>query len=127
MKRIELLIIEDSEINDIIGLLNNDVGSVYFKVTPRTLSNVRKVLVANNFTTRLFVISDNENVMFYVYGKKKKSNAVFNEHCKNSLIRTENYIEQMIDASTNVNDLILTDHYRLSSTILSRRRFVELI
>lgn len=127
MKRIELLIIEDSDINDIIELLNNDVGSVYFKVTPRTLSNVRKVLIANNFTTRLFVISDNENVMFYVYGKKKKSNAVFNEHCKNSLIRTENYIEQMIDASTNINDLILTDHYRLSSTILSRRRFVELI
>lgn len=72
MKRIELLIIEDSEINDMIELLKKDVGSVYFKVTPRTLSNVRKVLVENNFTTRLFVISEQENVMFYVYGKKKK-------------------------------------------------------
>lgn len=127
MKRIELLIIEDSEINDMIELLKKDVGSVYFKVTPRTLSNVRKVLVENNFTTRLFVISEQENVMFYVYGKKKKSNAVFNEHCKNGLIRTEDYIEKMIDTSTNVNDLILTDHYGLSSTILSRRRYVELI
>lgn len=127
MKRIELLIIEDSEINDMIELLNKDVGSVYFKVTPRTLSNVRKVLVVNNFTTRLFVISDSNNVMFYVYGKKKKNNAVFNEHCKNCLIRTEDYIEKMIDTSTNINDLILTDHYRLSPTILSKKRYVELI
>jgi len=127
MKRIELIIIEKKGIDDILDILKSNVGSVYFNVSPKTLSYVRDTLTKCNYTTRLFVIQNDNSILYYIYGKKQKSFGVFNEHCKNSLIRTPNYIEKMIETSSNVTDLIMSDDPVIIQKSTQINRVAELL
>lgn len=123
-KRIELLIYNNKKIEDIN--INRNIGSVYIKVNLNNLSKTRKVLIENNYTTRLMVINEKYGTIFYIYGKKQKNKGVFNEHCKNSLIKEENYIKKIIEVSSNENDIIETDDLFVVNEIKKQKRIENL-
>lgn len=127
MKRIELIIIENRKIEEMLDLINANIGSIYFKVTPKTLSLVRSTLVNSLYTTRLFIVQKNKEVIYYIYGKKKKNQGVFNEHCKNSLVRTNTPIEQIITVSSNRNDLIVSDSQEILNIGAKMNRKAEIV
>lgn len=118
--RIELLIYNYKKIEEVD--LNRNIGSLYIKVDLNNLSITRKILIENNYTTRLIVIKTKENNIFYIYGKKQKNKGVFNEHCKNTVFSEENYIERIIKASSNENDIIETDDLNLENEIKNEKR-----
>lgn len=120
--RIELAILNNTLINDFLNFLNQQIGSIYFKVTPLTLSSTRRVLSEYNFTTRLIVLNQSDNIIFYVYGKRRKINAVFNEHCKNTVIKSNQYLSEIIDISSNINDVVLTDNFEALDLIIKKER-----
>lgn len=126
-KRVELVILEEKNIEENIKILENNIGSIYVKVNLHNLSSTRVLLINNLYTTRLFVAKKNEDVIYYIYGKKQKNKGVFNEHCKNSVVKNENYIEKIIEVSSNKNDLILTDSRSVLKKIEEMNRNGELI
>lgn len=108
-KRIELVIIEKTRINEINSILEGNVGSVYSKVNLENLSNTRSFLISKNYTTRLMVIKNDSEVLYYIYGKKRSNKGVFKEHCKNSVLKINDYIEKLINVSSNELDSVMTD------------------
>ena len=114
-------------LNSIMPIFN---GSIYVFCGIEQVSEIRKLLVLNNLSTRLCVWEKTNpspmngqhiwlsGIECCVYGKKP--NATFNKHCKNSVWRfpngtnkhhpTEKPIDlffMLIDASSNEDDLIL--------------------
>lgn len=108
MERIELTILENDSFNKFKKLLDNyNLVNVYLGVDITTISKVREDLVNLGYTTRLFVVLDGNTKKEYIYGKKKGSKGVFNEKCKNSLIR-ENIVK-VVDVSSNEYSKVVTD------------------
>lgn len=126
-KRVELVILEEKNIEENIKILENNIGSIYVKVNLHNLSSTRVLLINNLYTTRLFIAKKNEDVIYYIYGKKQKNKGVFNEHCKNSVVKNENYIEKIIEVSSNKNDLVLTDSRSVLKKLNEMNRTGELI
>lgn len=122
-ERIELIIIEKTKIEKINDLLSENIGSVYIKVDLENLSDVRKFLISKNYTTRLMVIKNDFNVLYYIYGKKRSNKGVFNEHCKNSVLKTNDYIEKLINVSSNDSDTVFTD----SDDVLTKLKIMNRI
>lgn len=109
LERVELIFIEKNKVSDLnIDFKNGNIGTVYIRVDVDTISFTRQFLIEQGYSTRLMVIPDVDNI-FYIYGRKKASNAVFNEHCKNTVIRSDDYIEYLIRVSSNNHDTVLTD------------------
>jgi site-specific DNA-methyltransferase (adenine-specific) len=105
-------------------------GSIYVFCGTEQVSEIRKVLVENGLSTRLCIWKKTNpspmngqsiwlsGIECCVYGKKK--NAVFNEHCKNSVweFPTEKgklhptqkpikLFEYLVKVSTNTNNIVL--------------------
>ena len=57
-----------------------------------------------------------------IFGKKKGNKGAFNEHCKNTVIRSEFYIDKLIDTSSNENDLVITDDLDILKNINKKNR-----
>lgn len=109
LERVELIFIERKKVSDLnIDFKNGNIGTVYIRVDIDTISLTREFLIEQGYSTRLMVIPDVDNV-FYIYGRKKASKAVFNEYCKNTVIRSDDYIEHLIRVSSNNHDTVLTD------------------
>lgn len=121
-ERIELIILNDSNIEKIKSILDDNIGSVYIKVNLLELSNTRELLVNKDYTTRLMVIDNNKEILYYIFGKKKGNKGAFNEHCKNTVIRSEFYIDKLIDTSSNENDLVITDDLNILKNINKKNR-----
>ncbi len=121
-ERIELIILNNSNIEKIQSILDDNIGSVYIKVNLLELSNTRELLVNKDYTTRLMVIDNNKEILYYIFGKKKGNKGVFKEHCKNTIIRSEDYIYKLIDTSSNENDLVITDDLDILTIINKRNR-----
>lgn len=124
-RKIELVILEDAGNDKLNGFLDKNIGSIYIQVTPETLSEVRSTLIDNKFTTRLLVIVLDQLVKYYVYGKKKKRIAVYNQNCKNTVIRNDKYIDILIKASSNTNDIVYTDNPLIKMTVVKLKRLLE--
>jgi hypothetical protein len=121
-ERIELIILNNSNIEKIKSILDDNIGSVYIKVNLLELSNTRELLVNKDYTTRLMVIDNNKEVLYYIFGKKKGNKGVFKEHCKNTVIRSESYIDKLINTSSNENDLVITDDLDILKNINTKNR-----
>lgn len=121
-ERIELIILNNLNIEKINSILDDNIGSVYIKVNLLKLSNTRELLINKNYTTRLMVIDNNKEIVYYIYGKKKGNKGVFKEHCKNTVIRSKNYIDKLIETSSNENDLIITDDLEILKNINIKNR-----
>lgn len=118
--RIELIFIENSLVSDLnIDLKKANIGTIYVRVDIDTISFTRQFLVDKGYSTRLMVIPDKENV-FYIYGRKKASKAVFNEHCKNTVIRKDDYVIYLIEVSSNDFDVVATDNSKITKTDINR-------
>lgn len=118
--RIELIFIENSLVSDLnIDLEKANIGTIYARVGIETISFTRQLLVDKGYSTRLIVIPDEENI-FYIYGRKKASKAVFNEHCKNTVIRKDDYIRYLIEVSSNDFDVVATDNSKITKTDINR-------
>lgn len=124
-RKIELVILEELKNNNLNGFLDKDIGSIYIQVTPETLSEVRSTLIDNKFTTRLLVIVLDQIVKYYVYGKKKKRVAVYNQNCKNTVIRNSEYMDILIKASSNANDIVYTDNLLVKRAVVKLKRLLE--
>lgn len=108
MERIELLIFKNKDIQDFIDISEKYmIVNVYIKVSLENISKTRKKLIDLNYTTRLFITYNNEIKEEYIFGKLKKSKGVFNEKCKNSIIRED--ISSVISVSSNEGDSIIVD------------------
>lgn len=108
MKRVELLIFKNKKMNDFISLQEKYlIANVYIKVDLDNISDTREKLIGLNYTTRLFITFFQGKKTEYIFGKLKKSKGVFNEHCKNSIIRDD--ISKVIGISSNENDAVITD------------------
>lgn len=121
-KRIELVILENIENNGIENFLSENIGSIYVQVSPNTLSESRKILTDNQFSTRLIVVPQNDTAKYYIYGKKKKNNGVFNENCKNTVLTAKQYLEKIIEASSNADDLVITDDSNVMRLLENKNR-----
>lgn len=120
LKRVELIFIQYNKISDLnIDFKNGNIGSIYIRVDIETISFTREFLVNNGYSTRLIVVPNIDNI-FYIYGRKKANKAVFNEHCKNTVIRNNNYIEHLINVSSNEYDTVLTDFDKVLSENMNR-------
>lgn len=118
--RVELIFIENSLVSDLnIDLKKANIGTIYVRVDIETISFTRQFLVDKGYSTRLMVIPDEENI-FYIYGRKKASKAVFNEHCKNTVIRKDDYIRYLIEVSSNDFDVVATDNSKITKIDINR-------
>lgn len=126
-KRIELIILENKKIEELEEILDLNVGSIYVKVDLSTLSNSRSYLISKNYTTRLMVIKQLDSVLFYIYGKKKGGKGVFNEHCKNSVIKVDDYLGKLIEVSSNPEDTVKTDSKIVLNKLKEMGRIGELL
>ena len=118
--RIELIFVENSLVSDLkIDLKKANIGTIYVRVDIETISFTRQFLVDKGYSTRLMVIPDEENI-FYIYGRKKASKAVFNEHCKNTVIRKDDYIRYLIEVSSNDFDVVATDNSKITKADIDR-------
>lgn len=118
--RVELIFVENSLVSDLnIDLKKANIGTIYVRVDIETISFTRQFLVDKGYSTRLMVIPDEENI-FYIYGRKKASKAVFNEHCKNTVIRKDDYIRYLIEVSSNDFDVVATDNSKITKTDINR-------
>lgn len=121
--RVELLIFKNKNILDFKNLINKyTIANVYIKVNLNNISETRKELIKLNYTTRLFVTINDGIKSEYIFGKLKKSKGVFNEHCKNSIIRND--INHVIQVSSNDNDVVIVDD---KSLIIEESRKWEII
>ena len=121
--RVELLIFKNKNILDFKNLINKyTIANVYIKVNLKNISETRKELIKLNYTTRLFVTINDGIKSEYIFGKLKKSKGVFNEHCKNSIIRND--INHVIQVSSNDNDVVIVDD---KSLIIEESRKWEII
>lgn len=120
MNRVELLIFKHKNIDDFMEINQKYVvANVYIKVDLKNISQTRKKLIDLNYTTRLFITVDDGKKTEYIFGKLKKSKGVFNEHCKNSIIR-EN-IDKVITISSNNGDSVILDDKTLIEKIKGDR------
>lgn len=126
-KRIELIILENKKIEDLEDILELNIGSIYVKVDLATLSNSRSYLISKNYTTRLMVIKQLDSVLFYIYGKRKGGKGVFNEHCKNSVIKVDDYLGKLIEVSSNQEDTVKTDSEMVLNKLNDMDRIGDLI
>ena len=118
--RIELIFVENSLVSDLnIDLKKANIGTIYVRVDIETISFTRRFLVDKGYSTRLMVVPDEENI-FYIYGRKKASKAVFNEHCKNTVIRKDDYIRYLIEVSSNDFDVVATDNSKITKADIDR-------
>lgn len=121
--RVELLIFKNKNILDFKNLINKyTIANVYIKVNLNNISETRKELIKLNYTTRLFVTINDGIKSEYIFGKLKKSKGVFNEYCKNSIIRND--INHVIRVSSNDNDVVIVDD---KSLIIEESRKWEII
>lgn len=121
--RVELLIFKNKNILDFKNLIDKyTIANVYIKVNLNNISETRKELIKLNYTTRLFVTINDGIKSEYIFGKLKKSKGVFNEHCKNSIIRND--INHVIRVSSNDNDVVIVDN---KSLIIEESRKWEII
>ncbi len=122
-ERIELCIFNHININDFFDYYQKyNLVNVYIKVDLNNLSETRKKLIELDYTTRLFIVFHNDKKQEYIYGKLKKQKGVFNEHCKNSVFRNE--LIDLIDISSNEDDIILTDDENIKKTYLGKRKWI---
>lgn len=125
MKRVELLIFEHKKINDFIKLTEEYiVANVYIKVDLDDISETRQKLIDLNYTTRLFISFFEGNKKEYIFGKLKKSKGVFNEHCKNSIIREK--ISKIINVSSNDKDIVIVDDEEIIKNIDENREWIKI-
>lgn len=119
MERVELLIFEEKDFKEFKSLPNKyNIVNVYIKVNIKSLSEVRQKLIELGYTTRLFVTIESGVKKEYIFGKKKGQNGVFNEKCKNSIVR--NSIAEVIKVSSNSGDKVLVD----SESLLNKAKVV---
>lgn len=123
MNRVELLIFKHKNIDDFIKISQKYVvANVYIKVDLKNISQTRKRLIDLNYTTRLFITVVDGKKTEYIFGKFKKSKGVFNEYCKNSIIR-EN-IDKVITISSNNGDSVILDDKTLIEKIKGDRLWI---
>lgn len=122
-KRVELCIFNQKNINDFVLYYEKyNIVNVYIKVNLLNLSETRKKLIELDYTTRLFVVFNDDNKEEYIYGKLKKQKGVFNEHCKNSVFRDD--LIKLIDISSNENDIVLIDNEKIKEGYLGNREWI---
>ena len=142
---------------DLYALLTEIVrickGSIYFFCGIEQVSTIRKYLVFKNFSTRLIIWEKTNpspmngdtiwlsGIECCVYGKLP--NAIFNEHCKNTVLRFPicnekfkfhstqkplNLFEYLVNVSSKENDLILDCFSGSGTTAIAchnlNRRFI---
>lgn len=125
MKRVELLIFEHKKIDDFINLTDKYIiANVYIKVGLDDISETRQKLIDLNYTTRLFISFSEGNKNEYIFGKLKKSKGVFNERCKNSIIREK--ISKIINISSNDEDSVIIDDDEIIKIINKNREWIKI-
>jgi hypothetical protein len=128
-ERVDLAILNKTKYNDYIKVFENikkaDIGTLYAKVTTKNLSEIRKEMIKDDFTTRLFVARLSNQNVFYIYGKKKGKKGTFNEHCKNtcySYNSVEDFYIHIINASSNEGETVFVDDKKVKTVVEKLKR-----
>ncbi len=119
--RVELTLLNKNSIEKLLTLKEEyNLINVYIRTNIFNLSETRKNLIDLGYTTRLFVVLDNNQKVEYIYGKLKGQNGVFRENCKNSIFRKP--LHEVIQISSEKNNTVILDDILIKNSYTGDHR-----